>query len=603
MTKQKYSIKWPWSKYTVNGKIRRTGSTLKVSDFVNPGKTPGNVGICFSGGGSVAMISALGQLRALRKMKLLEKARAISSVSGGSWALVPYTYLPDEISDDLFLGEFCDDPSLLNLKITPEATSLGYSPKRYLGSTVSADGIKWENLAKEALELSINLLFPNDRIWTFLIAKHILKPFELSDTNIFITIRSIQNAWFAYSKESVADIRNANPNLPTQAYNYQQSAGRTKRPFHLCNASMFITPNENADEGNALAPLQCTAFETGILSDNLGKGYKPNPPNEQQVGGGMISSYCFNGIPKKISGSDITIKIKDSWAFSLADITANSSAFFATGLKKLESEILAPLDPKYHYWPVGAENPKSAQIKFADGGANEDTGICNMLAYDDIDSLLVFVNSLETVWKDPNCKDDSMNIVVDYSLPPLFGYTPYQQCAENRGLKPGYNKYNDLTSDQLKNNDIRYFQKNQVFESKLFPLFIQTIWKNLDNYKSPAIYFNEEMNVMKNDWYKVDNANGNRKIKLCLVHYGPWTEWTKKLSPPVCQEMTNYVNSNKPRRKNKIPTSDKFPNFLLIDTYMPAPIMNLFAHFTSNVAYSQEKLLNEKLFVDGRGLD
>ena len=602
MLKQKDSISWPWSKFTVKGKIRRTGSTLKVSDFVNPGKTPGNVGICFSGGGSVAMVSALGQLRALRKMKLLEKARAISSVSGGSWALVPFTYLPDEISDDLFLGEFCNDPSLLNLKITPEATSLGYSPKGYLGSAVSADGIKWQNLVAETLELSVNFLFPKDRIWTFLIAKHILKPFGLSDTNILKPAAPIQNGWFAYSKESVAEIRNANPDLPTQAYHYQQSAGRTKRPFHLCNASMFIAPNENSHEGNALAPLQCTAFETGILPNNLGKGYKPNPPNEQQVGGGMISSYCFNSIPEKISGSDITVKIKDSWAFSLADITANSSAFFATGLK-LTSKILAFLDPKYHYWPVGAENPKSAQIKFADGGANEDTGICNMLAYDDIDSLLVFVNSLEAVWKDPNNKDDSMNIVVDYSLPPLFGYTPYQQDAENEGLQPGYHKYNDLTTDQLKNNDIRYFQKNQVFESELFPLFIQTIWKNLDNYKSPAVYFNEEMKVMKNDWYKVGNANGNRKIKLSLVHYGPWTEWTDKLSLSVHQEMTNYVNGNIPNGKNKLPTSNSFPNFLLLETHMPAPIMNLFAHFTSNVAYSQEKLLNEKLFVDEGGLD
>ncbi|CAD0302421.1 hypothetical protein [Xanthomonas hortorum] len=48
-------------------------------------ETPSDaVGICLSGGGSRALSCALGQLRGLRSLGLLDKVAAISSVSGGT---------------------------------------------------------------------------------------------------------------------------------------------------------------------------------------------------------------------------------------------------------------------------------------------------------------------------------------------------------------------------------------------------------------------------------------------------------------------------------------------------------------------------------------
>jgi hypothetical protein len=69
------------------------------------------VGVCFSGGGSRALTCALGQLSALNGLPsptapgrtLLDDVRYISSVSGGSWAAVTYTFLPPTISDTDFL--------------------------------------------------------------------------------------------------------------------------------------------------------------------------------------------------------------------------------------------------------------------------------------------------------------------------------------------------------------------------------------------------------------------------------------------------------------------------------------------------------------------
>ena len=62
-----------------------------------------NVGIAFSGGGTRSASATLGQLRALHYLGLLDSARYISCVSGGSWACVPYTFLPRPNADETFL--------------------------------------------------------------------------------------------------------------------------------------------------------------------------------------------------------------------------------------------------------------------------------------------------------------------------------------------------------------------------------------------------------------------------------------------------------------------------------------------------------------------
>jgi len=73
-----------------------------------PGLLRGSVGVCFSGGGSRALTCALGQMMGLRQLRdtggkpLLDRVRYISSVSGGSWASVLYTFLPEKIADEQF---------------------------------------------------------------------------------------------------------------------------------------------------------------------------------------------------------------------------------------------------------------------------------------------------------------------------------------------------------------------------------------------------------------------------------------------------------------------------------------------------------------------
>ncbi len=84
------------------------------------GVTPTN-GVCFSGGGSRALVCAMGQLRALVSQGLIGSIDYMSCSSGGTWAAAPFAYYTSgAASDDDFLGTQ-QDPSALTI------TNLGRS--------------------------------------------------------------------------------------------------------------------------------------------------------------------------------------------------------------------------------------------------------------------------------------------------------------------------------------------------------------------------------------------------------------------------------------------------------------------------------------------
>src|SRR5882724_5305964 len=94
--------------------ITKTPPLTVAQFYAIPPVTPGNVGVCLSGGGSRALTAGMGQLQALKHLGLLDKVRALSTVSGGSWLGVPFEFLPaDGVSDDAYLGPYTPDPGTL----------------------------------------------------------------------------------------------------------------------------------------------------------------------------------------------------------------------------------------------------------------------------------------------------------------------------------------------------------------------------------------------------------------------------------------------------------------------------------------------------------
>jgi hypothetical protein len=124
-----------------------TSGSLTVGQFDSLPNTPGNVGVCLSGGGSRALSGGMGELRAVSALQLngqslLSQTKALSTVSGGSWVGVTFEFLTSSTSDAAYLNEYVADPGRLVPTATPghsPAETLDELPPGNIGNSVSSD--------------------------------------------------------------------------------------------------------------------------------------------------------------------------------------------------------------------------------------------------------------------------------------------------------------------------------------------------------------------------------------------------------------------------------------------------------------------------------
>jgi hypothetical protein len=148
---------------------------LSISQFYStPPSTPGSVGVCLSGGGSRALTAGMGQLRALSFLaangkSLLSQVKALSTVSGGSWLGVPYTFLPaGAASDASYLGTYNSNQGNLTTE------QLAQLPAGNAGVPMNSFLFSPEGLAIEAYLLWEFLNVPESMLWQTVIALNIL---------------------------------------------------------------------------------------------------------------------------------------------------------------------------------------------------------------------------------------------------------------------------------------------------------------------------------------------------------------------------------------------------------------------------------------------
>ncbi len=335
--------------YTAELTLTPTGG-LKIDDFVQQRKnpTPGNVGVCLSGGGSRAMTSAMGQLRALKKLNngqgdLLSQTKAISTVSGGSWLGVTFSYLDDaNVSDDDYLNTYVEDPNKLVPSKTPGhslAETLDELPKGNMGENITSK-FSVIDIAVQAFFLYKFHGTPANLLWQTVIASRLLKPYSLYTPGE----DRAPTSYYTYDESTIPKLQN----LPNQNPNFANLVGRklvnntqrTERPFVICNTSMFVknaepnTPLEK-DGFEFLAPVQCTPVFTGIVGDPGG-----TDANGKKPGGGGVSSFSFNSelIKTNVAGNQSLVTISETRPFSLLDCVGSSSAAFAETLQNIFKE-------------------------------------------------------------------------------------------------------------------------------------------------------------------------------------------------------------------------------------------------------------------------
>jgi hypothetical protein len=310
--------------------LTETSGSLTVDQFVALPNTPGNVGICLSGGGSRALSAGMGQLRALSYLQLngqslLSQTKAVSTVSGGSWLGVAFEFLPASTSDSDFLNEYVPDPGRLVPTTEPGhsvAETLDELPEGNIGSAVDSDLFSVPALAVEAFLLHKLLHTPLDFLWQALIGSHILAPYGLYNPGH----QALPVSFFSWDQATLqSQVTGPNPQLGKEtAHLIASGQGHARRPFLICNTAMFLS--EPTTKFQPLAPVQATGFVTGIVGSPTG-----TDANGRTPGGGGVTSFAFSSNPTAVQGAGVTVGQQRQ--LSLADIAGASSAAYADFLK------------------------------------------------------------------------------------------------------------------------------------------------------------------------------------------------------------------------------------------------------------------------------
>lgn len=462
----------------------KSGNNPTIS---NSDSSKSNIGICFSGGGSRAMTCAWGQMLGLRTLNMIDKARYISSVSGGTWASSIYTYLPDNITDDDLLGAYYP-PENLSLTDGTGKLNVNILKEHSLGQAPAGMGI--EELAKwGAIFLILNSSSDYKWLWAFLVGKFILEPYGLRAER---KNRLRLSSWWSSSKYFSLSLNYATSHFPqgapsTDDFFFVRSGGR---PFVIMNNNIM----ENYGSNIVQLPNQVTPVSGGAQGQT---------PDATIIGGGSVESYGYSSTLDQNSADSSPVDITISQPYSLIDAVSTSSAFFAEAIanliktqvsdpekkkefisqieanlkpehketllakakedfleigedisgiigKYLEKNVLEDLSfldkiiPTYNYWPIGKVS-KNREMGFTDGGTLDNTGVIGLLAQTDTGStcqdpisLIVFDNP------DTPLEKKNGNIIAASQAAPLFGidfdtrngiYQPFTEAQKDPASK------------------------------------------------------------------------------------------------------------------------------------------------------------------------
>jgi hypothetical protein len=381
----------------------RTWDTVSKPDFFPERDDPevgiseldkkDDLGLCFSGGGTRSASATLGQLRGLRSIGLLVRARYICAVSGGSWAATPFVYLPERFDDDGFLCSRLEPEQITDAELenTPDG-----SLAKAISETVIGDDF-----------LGSVFKLRGDECYSRAVGDLFLEPFGLDDNKKFFT-------WNARSLRAV--LKNNGREQDAECYLQPEDfyLARDGRPFLIVGATLLYG-NKDAYE---IAPMEITPLYLGARQHLRGKG-----KGGADIGGCYLESFAYDS---KYNDEDIgatPFRVKfwsmnprgHRYFFNLSDMIGTSGA---APVRELYKRGMTDCGfPEFRHWSIHSLDKGHAEYSHGDGGHADNLGIMPMLARG-VRKIIVFVNSSKAFQPVSNDEDERY----DSRLAPLFGF-------------------------------------------------------------------------------------------------------------------------------------------------------------------------------------
>jgi hypothetical protein len=492
-----------------------------------------DVGISFSGGGSRSFAATMGYLRGLHDLKLLDKVRYLSSVSGGSWATSTYVYHDlDQVSLEEFLGEPTppERMSLLKAKVIPHKCARGYPVRNNL-ITILIE------------ELLLERVDPAD-VWVSAIYKTFLQPAGIK-----------KDAIAAWTRDQVASILARNPDLIGKVNFCLPCGGKPHchdRPFLIINTAM-LGPVEAVPFGllaRHYVMMDITPLYVGFPHAQVVQ--YPTTPKISLPLGGLVEPLAFGSpVSEDFCGMSVcpdntTISIPlPAVPFSLANATAASS--WAPGAVVAEEPLLNALDnvllsaPYFSPLAGGA----SRDLFLGDGANMENQGVITLLQRG-LKRIILFCNSqvplrsreeFHAHLRLPNEKD------IDYSFAALFGVQSW--------LPP-------IGQD---------FTHDKVFSRFDFARVVDALQRS--QAKGKGCLATVTLTTVHNAWWGI---KAGHEVRMTFVYMSRVYAWENKLPGSVAAQVAPHRGLQMP---TMLPSNGTFKDF-------PHPSISLL-HLTSSV--------------------
>jgi hypothetical protein len=510
---------------------------LSITRLSGRPRTPGNVGVALSGGGSRSAACSMGALRALHHFDLLRHMRALSCVSGGAWFGVPFTFLPDHFDEQRFLGPYVGDPGELRWREGEEPGDVRSLHAENFGVPLARFDLSTASIVAGALR-DRHEGVAMSRLWTRQIGEQLLAHFDLARFE-----GALPSDCFA-ADEAVAMAMSRSASRLPQPY-LMRASQMMPRPALIVGAAMRVL---GYDGQPTLASVQFTPWMSGAFGSKIGT------LGGREVGGGGISSFAFGG--QWLAGPREKPEVELHSPLALSDVAGISSAAYADALN---DKGLTDLSPALVYFSPHWDPPSGVHALLADGAAIDNTGIANLLAYDDVDAVLAIVNSPAPIQRRGG------KVVVDEQIGALFGYRKFE-----RGV--GYRRYDEPGAGSPD------FAHTQVFahEHGAFEELVAALGARHEAGEPTVVA--QELELVDNPRFCV---RGGRKVRVLWYYLSPCRRWLEQLDPTV-----------------RLMLGPEFPNFSTLRTALFDSSVSLLAHYTSWVLGQHRDDLARLCFPD-----
>ncbi|GIL48214.1 hypothetical protein Vafri_4897 [Volvox africanus] len=467
---------------TVKAWVRGSNGSLLIPEvddpqFLVPGlsaKAP--VAVCISGGGFRATALALGWLRGLHHMGLLDKVRYLSTISGSSWMGAALCFQKDAAAVKDFLGTYLPPE-----QCTPEALqNVGVTGKSYAKAVADAQPLcriiqGWitSNWKEQAQILTGQIKPPHEvaGIWTSAIAHAFLEPFGLHDVN-------------------TSTVRVPGTKIATEV---ADRAAKVGRAGNIYDANVKDLPFLIIGQAVILpkADIKFYPFEWTPLYGGCPVPYKDVTP---KLGAGWVETLGLNAelVTKQddTATGETKVEVRPMGPASLGEATGISSAYHSTKFVDFIPDIMDNFQSllgfhKAQYFDMQDWNTQD--VLLTDGGAYDLYGIYPALRRR-VPNIMVF-----------NCNGLSFKTMADFSsdkdLPGLFG------CCSDEENK-----------------------QRQVFQSAGFDKLFNAIQKKMKAGEAPIHV--EQYQVLANDHLDI---KGGWEVRIMWIMNERMKKWETQL--------------------------------------------------------------------------